>query len=316
MVKEKELVIVIKPEIPNEWDYGESIKKAKGVLYKWKGLTIEIAQELWVAREILSTPGKRTDLTSEQKFQGWDEYCQDIGSSRQVVNRWLTRWFEPEKLEQEKAKLDGSFDLLPLDKSEEKDAEGEIIDIPAEDVEVISGEILPLDEKEIERQKQEQRKAIKEQERLIKESKIQEELQEEPKRESQKKRRIDPSYKEGFIEGYWKAKELARKECKDIPYFFKDCFTKKGLKMFLEDIDAPKEVLENLDKVNEFNFCISEISWNMKISGDGDMDLARLNGRKDFIKTWKQLYYQDELSDKQLDKIPFEDKGKDLGKKP
>ena len=27
---------------------------------------------LWIAREMLSKPGVRTDLTSEQKFQGWD----------------------------------------------------------------------------------------------------------------------------------------------------------------------------------------------------------------------------------------------------
>jgi hypothetical protein len=59
--------------------------------------TREVANELWIAREVLKAQGKRTDLTSEQKFKSWGDYCRDIGVSQQVVNRWLNQWF-PESL--------------------------------------------------------------------------------------------------------------------------------------------------------------------------------------------------------------------------
>ena len=61
-------------------------------------MTRDVANELWVARENLSAPGKRTDLTSELKFRGWGQYCEDIGIVKQVANRWLNKWF-PEQLD-------------------------------------------------------------------------------------------------------------------------------------------------------------------------------------------------------------------------
>ena len=61
-------------------------------------MTRDVANELWIARENLSEQGKRTDLTSEQKFKGWGIYCEEIGIAQQTANRWLNRWF-PEQLE-------------------------------------------------------------------------------------------------------------------------------------------------------------------------------------------------------------------------
>ena len=43
-----------KPEIPEDWDYNESVKNIKGFIYKMKNLTEEILNELWIARGILS----------------------------------------------------------------------------------------------------------------------------------------------------------------------------------------------------------------------------------------------------------------------
>jgi len=90
------LIEISKPQLPDIWNYEQSVKKTKNIIYKWKSMTEELADELWIAREKLSSQGKRTDLTSEQKFQSWTGYCKDIGNSRQVVNRWLKQWFTPE----------------------------------------------------------------------------------------------------------------------------------------------------------------------------------------------------------------------------
>ena len=86
------------PTVPDNWDYDTSVEKTKTFIYKWKNLTDDIKEELWIAREMLSKPGVRTDLTSEQKFQGWDNYCKEIGTSRQVVNRWLEKAYATKKI--------------------------------------------------------------------------------------------------------------------------------------------------------------------------------------------------------------------------
>lgn len=63
-----ELVPIIqKPGLPSKWDYDKSVKKVKQQIYKWKNLTIEMANELWIAREILSAQGRRTDLEIDKK---------------------------------------------------------------------------------------------------------------------------------------------------------------------------------------------------------------------------------------------------------
>lgn len=89
-----ELAKLKKPALPVKWDYESSVKKTKSYIYRWKSLTEDMANELWVAREKLSAQGKRTDLTSEGKFRSWSDYCEEIDSSRQVVNSWLKQWFD------------------------------------------------------------------------------------------------------------------------------------------------------------------------------------------------------------------------------
>ena len=50
------------PKIPKSWNYNASVKKTKRIVYKWKNLTEELAKELWIAREILRSQGRRTDV--------------------------------------------------------------------------------------------------------------------------------------------------------------------------------------------------------------------------------------------------------------
>lgn len=100
----KEMMLFQHPSLPDSWDYQESVKKMKGLIYKWKNLTRDVANELWVARENLSAQGQRSDLTSEENFRSWTDYCEDIGSSRQVINGWLKGWF-PEQLDLEQKPL-------------------------------------------------------------------------------------------------------------------------------------------------------------------------------------------------------------------
>ncbi|MBA7496825.1 hypothetical protein ES702_07434 [subsurface metagenome] len=74
------------PSLPDEWDYNKSIKEMKGYLYKFKAIQRKVANELWVAKEVLSSPGRRTDLS--QKCEGletWGSYCEAIGVAKSTV---------------------------------------------------------------------------------------------------------------------------------------------------------------------------------------------------------------------------------------
>jgi len=83
-----------KPKLSIKWDYRESVNKAKGLIFKWKNVTEELFNELWVAREKLPKVGRNWNKSSNKT---WSGYCQDIGSSRQVINRWLRNWEELKK---------------------------------------------------------------------------------------------------------------------------------------------------------------------------------------------------------------------------
>jgi len=99
----KDLIVIEQPPVlPEEWDYQVSASKVKQIIYKWGSLTIELATELWIARELLSVNASQRERLPSGTFvpvdKTWDTYCQEIGSSRRVINRWLARWFEPEQL--------------------------------------------------------------------------------------------------------------------------------------------------------------------------------------------------------------------------
>ena len=108
----KGLVKLTKPSLPLTWDYESSVKDVKSFVHKWKNHSEEIASELWIAREILSMkPEDSGGLWAGEggtKVPTWTQYCNDIDSSRQVVNRWLKQWYGDEdkekRLKDEQAK--------------------------------------------------------------------------------------------------------------------------------------------------------------------------------------------------------------------
>jgi|TARA_R100000501_G_C2607462_1_gene102825 site-specific DNA-cytosine methylase len=97
-----ELVEVKKPIIPKDWDYDESVKTVKTFVYKWKNLTTDIISELYVAREKLSEQERSSVGTFVPMDKTWSNYCVDIDTSRQVVNRWLDKYFPQVKTIEER----------------------------------------------------------------------------------------------------------------------------------------------------------------------------------------------------------------------
>ena len=101
----KDLMLFDHPSLPDEWSYEDSVSKMKRLIYKWRNMTRDVANELWIARENLLKPGARTDLAEKSAgSHTWTEYCSEIGISRDSATNWLKRWF-PESLTLERKPL-------------------------------------------------------------------------------------------------------------------------------------------------------------------------------------------------------------------
>lgn len=88
------LVIEKKPTIPVNWDYNKSVSRVKQIIYKWKNITLELAQELFIAREVLDARGSNLpNVTNVTNGKTWTNYCKEIGVERMTVHRWLERYF-------------------------------------------------------------------------------------------------------------------------------------------------------------------------------------------------------------------------------
>ena len=86
------------PKLPLKWDYDESVKKVKSLIFKWKNLTEELFNELELARKVLSVDPKKRERTASGTFvpvgKNWNTYCQDIGHTPRVVNRRTFRFIK------------------------------------------------------------------------------------------------------------------------------------------------------------------------------------------------------------------------------
>ena len=88
------------PTIPDSWDYDSSVAITKPNLYKLKNLTIDIINELYIAREQLD--GRKNNYGNQyangKNFpiaKTWSDYCEDIGITRRTANLWLEKFFNP-----------------------------------------------------------------------------------------------------------------------------------------------------------------------------------------------------------------------------
>ena len=125
----KDLVKFQKPELPEKWDYDESVKKVKPIIYKWNHLTADILSELWIARGKLAIrTGRPPKVGKKFPTYSWEGYCKDIGISKRIANIWLKifelgweavllsgskEWFTPKEYIESIRQVLGEIDLNP-----------------------------------------------------------------------------------------------------------------------------------------------------------------------------------------------------------
>ena len=83
-------------QIPETWDYGNSVESLKDKILKWKDLTYDIARELYIARAYLKRQGARTDLVTNVT-KSWGDFCKEIGINRMTAHRWIAKFFKVEE---------------------------------------------------------------------------------------------------------------------------------------------------------------------------------------------------------------------------
>ena len=80
--------------VPTGWNYDQSVVKMRQLVISWKKISLEILRELYVAREMLSSQGRRSDLnlsTNVEKLT-WTQYLNDVGLNHETVRRWLKKY--------------------------------------------------------------------------------------------------------------------------------------------------------------------------------------------------------------------------------
>ena len=100
-----ELIVIeptdVLPAVPDDWDYDTSVEKTKTFIYKWKNLSDDILEELWVAREKLSVSNSDAAKImhgTNVPCRTWGDYCEEIGTARRTVNRWLEKTYSSKKI--------------------------------------------------------------------------------------------------------------------------------------------------------------------------------------------------------------------------
>ncbi len=101
-----------------KWKYDTSVRQITPKVMKWKGLTVEIARELYLARDALNgQSGQRKDPDAPDYIQHtWADYCDAIGVSKRTANGWLSM-FVPAELS------DSGEDILMDQRPPAQDAE-------------------------------------------------------------------------------------------------------------------------------------------------------------------------------------------------
>lgn len=117
-----EIAIQELPQLPEVWDYDVSVNsqnERRDIITKWYQVTVDFLNELYIAREKLSSQGARTDLTSTQMRQSWPQYCEDIGLTKSTANRWIKKHFKPLEIQETSEVVtiipDGEFNVIYAD---------------------------------------------------------------------------------------------------------------------------------------------------------------------------------------------------------
>jgi len=76
------------------WNFDKSVTKMLEIGSQWAKMTMQVARELYLAKEFLtSQKGQRRDPSASDYIQyTWGDYCGAIGLDRQVADYWVKKY--------------------------------------------------------------------------------------------------------------------------------------------------------------------------------------------------------------------------------
>jgi hypothetical protein len=95
MSKQNETIVPIElTNKINRWNYDKSVEKMRELGRQWGKITAEVARELYLAKEYLTRQkGQRRDPDARDYIQyTWNDYCDEIGISREVADYWVKKF--------------------------------------------------------------------------------------------------------------------------------------------------------------------------------------------------------------------------------
>ncbi|WP_320130270.1 hypothetical protein [uncultured Sphaerochaeta sp.] len=115
MAKNKEIIPSMKA-----WNYEESVAASKPLVALYNKVSLDLVRELYAAREALSNPGYRADLTSADlvtnvtRLHTFKDYLEEIGINKMTANRWLALYSPQEDKLYTREELEEKFEALFL----------------------------------------------------------------------------------------------------------------------------------------------------------------------------------------------------------
>lgn len=91
-----ELIPFTEIQVPDDWNYDDSVKKMQPLVRKWTDMSYGFFKELKIAKSALTNQGIRNDLNLGQGIPPevtWSKYCDDIGISRRQAGRLIAEYF-------------------------------------------------------------------------------------------------------------------------------------------------------------------------------------------------------------------------------
>jgi hypothetical protein len=80
------------------WDYDKSVIKMRELGRQWSKVTAQVARELFLAKEYLTgQKGQHKDPNAPNYIRyTWNDYCGDIGMSREIAGYWIKKFIPRE----------------------------------------------------------------------------------------------------------------------------------------------------------------------------------------------------------------------------
>ncbi|MBQ3729678.1 MAG: hypothetical protein II903_09275 [Spirochaetales bacterium] len=83
-------------QVLEPWNYEKSVETTKALVSTFRKVSLDLARELYIARQALEPRGRTASGTFVPMVKSWEQYCNDIGLIKRTADRWLALYIPEE----------------------------------------------------------------------------------------------------------------------------------------------------------------------------------------------------------------------------